>query len=58
MTVADRVNLRVKSGKMGSGKVGSGKMGGKVAADENWKSLDGNFGFVTQKRTAFIQPRH
>ena len=28
MTVADRVNLRVKSGKMGSGKVGSGKMGG------------------------------
>ena len=30
----------------------------KVAADENWKSLDGNFGFVTQKRTAFIQPGH
>ena len=28
MTVAERVNLRVKSGKMGSGKVGSGKMGG------------------------------
>ncbi len=28
MTVADRVNLRVKSGKMGSGKMGSGKMGG------------------------------
>ena len=29
---------------------------GKVAADENWKSLTGNFGFLTQMRTSFIQP--
>ena len=31
---------------------------GKVAADENWKSLKltGNFGFLTQMRTSFIQP--
>ena len=32
MTVTERVNLRVKSGKMGSGKVGSGKMGGNLSS--------------------------
>jgi len=26
----------------------------KVAADENWKSLTGNFGFLTQKGRSFI----
>ena len=35
-----------------------GRLGMKVAADENWKSLSGNYGFLTLKRTAFIRPGH
>ena len=37
MTVAERVNLRVKSGKMGSGTVGSGKMGGNPLSQQTGK---------------------
>ena len=46
MTVAERVKLRVKSGKMGSGKVGSGKMGG----NQFQQQLTNNYRLISKNR--------
>ena len=46
MTVAERVKLRVKSGKMGSGKVGSGKMGG----NQFQQKLTNNYRLISKNR--------